>query len=117
MHERYLYPSLVFVKLFPPLALESYEMMGVFVVLTITCLFNLVYVKQTLEMANAATFNIEIQHREPVMRIEKRNFCAFERVLDVGQIEQASDREDHEHAHHLVAFQRQRDTKTSDGYR
>jgi dolichyl-phosphate-mannose--protein O-mannosyl transferase/Gpi18-like mannosyltransferase len=46
MHERYLYPSLVFVV---PLALESYEMMGVFAVLTITCLFNLAYIKQTLE--------------------------------------------------------------------
>ncbi len=46
MHERYLYPSLIFVV---PLALESYEMMGVFVVLTITCLFNLAYIKQTLE--------------------------------------------------------------------
>ena len=48
MHERYLYPSLIFVV---PLALESYEMMGVFVVLTITCLFNLAYIKQTLESA------------------------------------------------------------------
>ena len=39
-------PSLIFVV---PLALESYEMMGVFVVLTITCLFNLAYIKHTLE--------------------------------------------------------------------
>ena len=48
MHERYLYPSLIFVI---PLALESYEMMGVFALLTITCLFNLAYIKQTLESA------------------------------------------------------------------
>ena len=48
MHERYLYPALVFVI---PLALESSEMMVVFAVLTLTCLFNLAYIKHTLESA------------------------------------------------------------------
>ncbi len=48
MHERYLYPALVFVI---PLALESSEMLIVFAVLTLTCLFNLAYVKHTLESA------------------------------------------------------------------
>ncbi len=48
MHERYLYPALVFVI---PLALESTEMMVVFAVLIATCLFNLAYIKHTLESA------------------------------------------------------------------
>ncbi|HLI81143.1 MAG TPA: phospholipid carrier-dependent glycosyltransferase, partial [Candidatus Binataceae bacterium] len=48
MHERYLYPALVFVI---PLALQSTEMMVVFAILTVTCLFNLAYVKHTLESA------------------------------------------------------------------
>jgi Gpi18-like mannosyltransferase/predicted membrane-bound dolichyl-phosphate-mannose-protein mannosyltransferase len=48
MHERYLYPALVFAI---PLALESSEMMVVFAVLTLTCLFNLAYIKHTLESA------------------------------------------------------------------
>jgi Gpi18-like mannosyltransferase/4-amino-4-deoxy-L-arabinose transferase-like glycosyltransferase len=46
MHERYLYPALAFAV---PLALESTEMMLVFVGLTLTCLFNLAYVLHTLE--------------------------------------------------------------------
>lgn len=46
MHERYLYPALVFVI---PLALESTEMMMVFAVIVATCLFNLAYIKHTLE--------------------------------------------------------------------
>jgi Gpi18-like mannosyltransferase/predicted membrane-bound dolichyl-phosphate-mannose-protein mannosyltransferase len=48
MHERYLYPALVIVI---PLALESTEMMVVFAILTATCLFNLAYIKHTLESA------------------------------------------------------------------
>jgi len=48
MHERYLFPALLFVV---PLALQSTEMMVVFAILTVTCLFNLAYVKHTLESA------------------------------------------------------------------
>jgi len=48
MHERYLYPALVIVI---PLALQSTEMMVVFGILTVTCLFNLAYIKHTLESA------------------------------------------------------------------
>jgi Gpi18-like mannosyltransferase/4-amino-4-deoxy-L-arabinose transferase-like glycosyltransferase len=46
MHERYLYPALAFAV---PLALESTEMLLVFVALTLTCLFNLAYVLHALE--------------------------------------------------------------------
>jgi Gpi18-like mannosyltransferase len=46
MHERYLYPSLVFAI---PLALESTEILALFAVLSLTCLFNLAYVLHTLQ--------------------------------------------------------------------
>ncbi len=46
MHERYLYPALV---LAVPLALEAPQMLAVFVVLSLTCLFNLAYILQTLQ--------------------------------------------------------------------
>ena len=46
MHERYLYPALVFAI---PLALESPQMLVVFGVLTLTCLFNLAYVLHALD--------------------------------------------------------------------
>ncbi|MGC1676590.1 MAG: phospholipid carrier-dependent glycosyltransferase [Candidatus Binataceae bacterium] len=46
MHERYLYPALVFSI---PLALESTEMLAVFVILSLTTLFNLAYVLHTLQ--------------------------------------------------------------------
>jgi len=46
MHERYLYPALAFAV---PLAVAETEMLIVFGVLTITCLFNLAYVKHALE--------------------------------------------------------------------
>jgi dolichyl-phosphate-mannose--protein O-mannosyl transferase/Gpi18-like mannosyltransferase len=46
MHERYLYPALVFVI---PLALESPQMLVVFAILTLTCLFNLAYVLHALD--------------------------------------------------------------------
>jgi dolichyl-phosphate-mannose-protein mannosyltransferase len=46
MHERYLYPALVFIV---PLALEDPMMLAVFGVLSLTCLFNLAYIKRTLE--------------------------------------------------------------------
>lgn len=46
MHERYLYPALAFAI---PLALESPEMLAVFGVLTLTCLFNLAYVLHALD--------------------------------------------------------------------
>jgi Gpi18-like mannosyltransferase/4-amino-4-deoxy-L-arabinose transferase-like glycosyltransferase len=46
MHERYLYPALAFAV---PLALESTEMMLIFVALTLTCLFNLAYILHTLQ--------------------------------------------------------------------
>jgi Gpi18-like mannosyltransferase/predicted membrane-bound dolichyl-phosphate-mannose-protein mannosyltransferase len=46
MHERYLYPALVFAV---PLALESAQMLVVFAILTVTCLVNLAYVKHALE--------------------------------------------------------------------
>ncbi|HUY18386.1 MAG TPA: phospholipid carrier-dependent glycosyltransferase [Candidatus Binataceae bacterium] len=46
MHERYLYPALAFVL---PLAIAEPPMMVLFGVLTVTCLFNLAYVKHALE--------------------------------------------------------------------
>jgi len=46
MHERYLYPALAFSI---PLALESIEMMALFGILTLTCLFNLAYILHTLQ--------------------------------------------------------------------
>src|SRR5258708_7576585 len=45
MHERYLYPA---IALAVPLALEAPEMLGVFVILTITCFINLAYILHTL---------------------------------------------------------------------
>jgi dolichyl-phosphate-mannose-protein mannosyltransferase len=45
MHERYLYPA---IALSVPLALEAPEMLAVFVIITITCLINLVYILHTL---------------------------------------------------------------------
>ncbi len=45
MHERYLYPAIV---LAVPLALEAPEMLAVFIILSITCLFNLAYILHTL---------------------------------------------------------------------
>jgi dolichyl-phosphate-mannose--protein O-mannosyl transferase/Gpi18-like mannosyltransferase len=77
MHERYLYPSLVFVV---PLALESYEMLGVFIVLTITCLFNLAYIKQTLE--SAAVFLDP--HDGLAMLISILNVAAFALAVRFG---------------------------------
>ncbi len=55
MHERYLYPALVFVI---PLALESTEMMVVVAILTLTCLFNLAYIKYTLLESARGFFSI-----------------------------------------------------------
>jgi Gpi18-like mannosyltransferase/predicted membrane-bound dolichyl-phosphate-mannose-protein mannosyltransferase len=46
MHERYLYPAIVFAI---PLALESIEMLAVFAALSLTCLFNLAYILHTLQ--------------------------------------------------------------------
>ncbi len=46
MHERYLYPALIFSV---PLALESTEMLVLFGVLSLTCLFNLAYILHTLQ--------------------------------------------------------------------
>ncbi len=46
MHERYLYPALVFSI---PLALESTAMLALFGVLSLTCLFNLAYILHTLQ--------------------------------------------------------------------
>ncbi|MGH7905821.1 MAG: phospholipid carrier-dependent glycosyltransferase, partial [Candidatus Binataceae bacterium] len=46
MHERYVYPALAFAAI---LAVSEPEMLLIFVVLTLTCLFNLAYVKHVLE--------------------------------------------------------------------
>ena len=46
MHERYFYAAVVFAL---PLALEQSAMLGVFALLTATCLFNLAYVLHTLQ--------------------------------------------------------------------
>jgi Gpi18-like mannosyltransferase len=46
MHERYLYPALVFAI---PLALESSEMLALFGILSLTCLFNLAYILHVLQ--------------------------------------------------------------------
>jgi dolichyl-phosphate-mannose--protein O-mannosyl transferase/Gpi18-like mannosyltransferase len=77
MHERYLYPALVFVI---PLALESTEMMGVFAVLTVTCLFNLAYIKQTLE--SAAVFLDA--HDGTAMLVSVLNVAAFAIAVRFG---------------------------------
>ncbi len=45
MHERYLYPA---IALAVPLALEAPEMLAVFVIITITCFINLIYILHTL---------------------------------------------------------------------
>ena len=45
MHERYLYPAVVFAI---PLALEEPPMLGVFIVVTLTGVFNLAYILHTL---------------------------------------------------------------------
>lgn len=50
MHERYLYPALVFLV---PLALESVPMLAVFAILSATCLFNLAY---ALHILNTVVF-------------------------------------------------------------
>ncbi len=46
MHERYVYPAIVFTI---PLAFDSVEMLAIFVVLTLTALFNLAYILHTLQ--------------------------------------------------------------------
>src|SRR5262249_35755365 len=46
MHERYLYPALVFAI---PLAFESTEMLALFGILSLTCLFNLAYILHVLQ--------------------------------------------------------------------
>src|SRR5215469_11343144 len=46
MHERYLYPALVFAI---PLAIESSEMLALFGILSLTCLFNLTYILHVLQ--------------------------------------------------------------------
>lgn len=46
MHERYLYPALAFLV---PLAIAEPPMLVIFGVLTLTCLFNLAYIKHALE--------------------------------------------------------------------
>jgi Gpi18-like mannosyltransferase len=45
MHERYLYPAIALVV---PLALEAPAMLAVFVIITITCFINLIYILHTL---------------------------------------------------------------------
>jgi Gpi18-like mannosyltransferase len=77
MHERYLYPALVFVI---PLALESTEMMVVFAILTLTCLFNLAYIKHTLE--SAAVFLDP--HDGPAMLASTLNLAAFAFAVRFG---------------------------------
>ncbi|HYA34664.1 MAG TPA: phospholipid carrier-dependent glycosyltransferase [Candidatus Binataceae bacterium] len=69
MHERYLYPALVFSV---PLAIESTEMMVVFGILTVTCLFNLAYIKHTLE-----TIVFLNQYDTPAMIASMLNVGAF----------------------------------------
>ena len=69
MHERYLYPALAFVI---PLALAEPAMLAVFVLLTMTCLFNLAYVLHTL---NTVTF---LDSRAALaMAASFVNLCAF----------------------------------------
>jgi predicted membrane-bound dolichyl-phosphate-mannose-protein mannosyltransferase len=69
MHERYLYPALVFAI---PLAFDSAAMLAVFLILTFTCLSNLVSV---LHILNAGTF---LDARDPVgMAISLVNLITF----------------------------------------
>src|SRR5208337_1565824 len=49
MHERYLYPALIFAV---PLALEDPMMLAVLGVMIATCLFNLAYIKHVLDLPN-----------------------------------------------------------------
>jgi len=77
MHERYLYPALVFVI---PLALESTEMMVVFAILSLTCLFNLAYIKHTLESAQVFLD----PHDGPAMLAATLNLAAFAVAVRFG---------------------------------
>ena len=53
MHERYFYAAVVFAL---PLAFEEPAMLGVFILLTVTCLFNLAYVLHTLQTDRLSRF-------------------------------------------------------------
>jgi dolichyl-phosphate-mannose--protein O-mannosyl transferase/Gpi18-like mannosyltransferase len=78
MHERYLYPALVFVI---PMALESTEMLAVFAVLTATCLFNLAYVKHVLETPSLVFLDA---HDSLAMLAAALNLAAFAIAVRFG---------------------------------
>lgn len=76
MHERYLYPALVFAV---PAALESADMFAVFLMITVTCLVNLAYVKHALETV------VFLQARDGVaMFCSVLNVAAFALAVHYG---------------------------------
>jgi Gpi18-like mannosyltransferase/predicted membrane-bound dolichyl-phosphate-mannose-protein mannosyltransferase len=83
MHERYLYPAVVFAI---PLALEEPAMIAVFALLTLTCLFNLAYVLRAL---NAGVF---LGARDtPAMLTSIVNLLAFGLAAVYGRAQAADD--------------------------
>lgn len=73
MHERYLYPAIVF---FAPIALEGAFWLTIFTLLTLSWLFNLAYVLQTLE----TVFWLPA-HAAPAMLAGALNLILFGAVL------------------------------------
>jgi dolichyl-phosphate-mannose--protein O-mannosyl transferase/Gpi18-like mannosyltransferase len=69
MHERYVYAAVVFAI---PLALQESAMLAVFVLVTLTALFNLAYVLHTLN-----TIVFLTAHDGPAMVASLLNCCAF----------------------------------------
>lgn len=78
MHERYLYPAVVFAI---PLAIEEPAMFVVFVTLTLTCLVNLAYVLHTFRTT------VFLDSRDPVaMAVSLFNLVAFALAAGYGYL-------------------------------
>ena len=76
MHERYFYAAVVFAL---PLAFEEPVMLGVFILLTLTCLFNLWYVLRTLQTT------VFLDSRDTIaMAASLLNLAAFVGVVVYG---------------------------------
>jgi dolichyl-phosphate-mannose--protein O-mannosyl transferase/Gpi18-like mannosyltransferase len=76
MHERYFYAAVVFAL---PLALEEPAMLGIFALLTATCLFNLAYILRTLQTT------IFLDSRDPIAMIASLlNLAVFVAVVGYG---------------------------------
>ena len=76
MHERYFYAAVVFAL---PLALEEPAMLGIFALLTATCLFNLAYILRTLQTT------IFLDSRDTIAMIASLlNLAVFVAVVGYG---------------------------------